>query len=93
MSMTNQDIETGARTPQRKLPLVVHILLAQAAVLLCCLITWYLCENAVPKQYSDATYRTELVMMDNNYNAMGYLKGEGGKIAALQYNKVSDVIT
>ena len=79
--------------PQRKSPLIVHILLAQVAVVLCCLLTWYLCENVVKKQYSDATYRTELEMVDNNYNAMGYLKGENGKLAALQYDKISDVIT
>ena len=92
MSMTNQDLETGAQTPQRKKSLIVHILLAQVAVVLCCLLAWYLCENVVRKQYSDATYRTELEMVDNNYNAMGYLKGADGKLAALQYNKVSDVI-
>ena len=87
--MTNQDLETGAQTPQRKKSLIVHILLAQVAVVLCCLLAWYLCENVVRKQYSDATYRTELEMVDNNYNAMGYLKGADGKLAALQYNKVS----
>lgn len=91
--MTNQGLDTGAQTPQRKIPLIVHILLAQVAVVLCCLLAWYLCENVVQKTYSDATYRTELEMVDNNYNAMGYLKGENGKIAALQYDKVSEVIT
>ena len=89
--MTNQ--ERGTQAPKRKLPLIAHILLAQVAVVLCCLLAWYLCENVVQKTYSDATYRTELEMVDNNYNAMGYLKGEDGKIAALQYEKVSEVIT
>ncbi|MBO4218201.1 MAG: sugar ABC transporter permease, partial [Erysipelotrichaceae bacterium] len=90
--MTNQGLETGAQTPKRRLPLAAHIVLAQIAVLLCCLLVWYLCENVVPKEYSDATYRTELKMVDNNYNAMGYLKGENGRIAALQYNQVSNII-
>ena len=91
--MTTKALENSAQTPQRRFPLIVHILLAQVAVALVCLLAWYLCENVVPKQYSDATYRTQLVMVDNNYNAMGYLKGEDGKIAALQYNKISEEIT
>ena len=89
--MTNQ--ERGTQAPKRKLPLIAHILLAQVAVVLCCLLTWYLCENVVQKEYSDATYRTEVEMIDNNYNAMGYLKDANGKIAALQYAPVSDAIT
>ena len=91
--MTTKAFEQSAPDPQRKYPLWVHILLAQVAVVLVCLLTWYLCENVVEKTYSDATYRTQLVMVDNNYNAMGYLKGEDGKIAALQYSKISDEIT
>ena len=91
--MTTQAKDIGTPVPQRTLPLAVHIILAQLAVLLVCAGVWFLCENVVPKTYTDATYRTELRMMDNNYNAMGYLKDESGKLAALQYAKVSDQIT
>jgi len=90
--MTKQAFDSRLKEPTRKFPLAVHIILAQVAVLLCCLAAWYMCEHVLPKEYSDAAYRTQVRMVDNNYNAMGYLKDENGRIAVLQYNQVSSVI-
>ena len=87
--MTNQ---TNGSAPKPQKSLLLHLLLAQVAVILCCLLVWYVCENVVEKEYSDATYRTSIRMEDPKYDAMGYLKNEEGKIAALQYDAVSSAI-
>ena len=90
--MRRQAFDPRLAEPKRKYPLAVHIVLSQVAVLLCCLLAWYASQHLVPQEYSDATYRTTVRMVDNNYNAMGYLKNSDGRIAALEYSQVSGVI-
>ena len=65
--MSNPALLKDAKAPERRFPLALHLVLAQIAVVLCCLLVWFLCENVVPKEYSDATYRTKVTMVDNNY--------------------------
>ncbi len=70
---------------------VMQILLAQAAVVLCCLLVWFLCENVVQKQYSDAVYRTELKVMDPIFSSAGVLK-KNDILDPLEYDRLKKVI-
>ena len=74
--MTTENV-TREQPVRKRWPLWVKILIAQVAVVLCCLGTKLLCENVLPQQYSDEVFQVRFYLADNGYNGMGFLKKDG----------------
>ena len=89
--MTDRALATESKAPKISRDTILHILLAQVAVVLCCVLVWFLCENVVEKQYSDPVYRTELKLADPIFDSTGILKTDDG-LDPLGYDKIKSAI-
>ena len=89
----------AGKSKLKSLP-VRQIILAQVAVILCCVLAWLICENAVQKTYSDPVFRAQFKIIDEGYDKYPYLKEQDdngnpimdGGLKVLEYKAIADEI-
>ena len=89
--MADQVQASDARAAKKKNLPVRQMILAQVAVVLCCVLAWMLCENVVKKTYSDPVFRTRFSVRDSGYDKMDFLKTDG-TTDFLKYKAIGDAI-
>ena len=91
---------SDARKQKLKSLPVRQIILAQVAVILCCVLAWLICENVVKKTYSDPVFRAQFKIVDEGYDKYPYLKEQDsdgnpimdGGLKVLEYKSIADEI-